>query len=147
MRRWADRGGVVAAAGQQPCDQRVGVPHVAGPPFVAAPGQLGDARYEIQQLLRADRIPANEAGTANGLGNIRDHTVTPAPDLIAERCEPAEPRKANRALADHATVGGAVRPCGSHLDSESIAVQLYFERRVVEILGGAVLPECGVRLE
>ena len=128
-----DRLDVEAAAGDQPRDERVGVPHVAGSQLVAAPHGRRYVRHQFEEPSRAVGIVAEPARALDGLGDVRDDPVPPAAHLIAEEPQASRDGRANRTLGDHTTSGGVVDWNRGHLDHEPALRHASLQRRVVEV--------------
>src|SRR5689334_20872487 len=81
----ADGAGVVAAAGQEPGDQGVGVPHLTRMQLIAAPrgGRKGGSK--IEQPPSPEDTGAQVLRAGDRLGNVGDDAVAPAADLVAEK--------------------------------------------------------------
>ena len=82
--RQPDRLDVEAAARDQPRDQRVRVPHLARAELVASPDGRRHLRHELEEPPCAVGIVAQAARALDRLGDVRDDTVAPASDLVAE---------------------------------------------------------------
>ena len=82
--------GIDVAAGEEPGDHGVGVPHVASVEFVSSPHRYWDRRQEFEQALRTCGIGADRRGGHSRV-EIRDGASAPSADLIAENAEAAEP--------------------------------------------------------
>ena len=83
--RYADGVGVVAAAGQEPGDQGVGVPHLARVQLVAAPRGGRKGGSEVEQPPSPVDIGAHVLGAGDRFGDVGDDAVAPAADLVAEK--------------------------------------------------------------
>ena len=80
------------------------------------------------------------------LRNVGDDAVTPAPDLVAERSQPARHACPHCAFGDDAAVG-ALTPCRCLLDHEPSLRRVHLERGVVEIATIPVRKSRGEPLE
>jgi hypothetical protein len=85
MGRHIDGVDVVAAAGQEPGDQGVGVPHLPRVQLVAAPGDGRERGHKVEQLLGPGDVGPRALRTGDRLGDVGDDAVAPAPDLVAEK--------------------------------------------------------------
>ena len=123
-----------AASAEEPRDDRVGVPHLAGAKLVAAPDRGRELAYAGQKAAGDLRIVRQPARTVDGFADIGNHAVAPAPHLVAEDPRTRRPARAHRALDDHAALGSAPIPHRSLLDHEpALAWNVDDERRVVEM--------------
>jgi len=75
---------VEAAADDQPGDQRVRVPHLARSKLVASPHRRRYFGHELEDPPGESRIVRQSPRTPHRLVDVRDHAVTPAPDLVPE---------------------------------------------------------------
>jgi hypothetical protein len=87
--RGLDRLGVHPAARDQPGDHRVRVPHVTGLEVIAAPHGRWYLRDEIEHPLCASSFVGQTPRAVNGLVDVGDSSVAPAPYLVAEDPKPA----------------------------------------------------------
>ena len=79
--------GVHARAYQQPRDQRVGVPHVAGVQLVSAPHGGWNERHQIEDALGANQVVCDADRTRDGLVGVGDRASAPSTDLVTEQPE------------------------------------------------------------
>src|SRR5271166_6660963 len=142
-----DRIGAVAAAGYQPGGQGVGVPHLARVEFIAAPGDRREGGNQVQQPPSPAVVGIEMLRAGDGLGDVRDHAVLPAPDLVAEESRVAQPRQAHGAFADHAAIWCAVAPGRCHLDGTACAAEVHRQRGMIQVAYLAMLPAGHDRLE
>ncbi len=91
-----------AAAGDQPRDDRVRVPHLPGAELVPAPHGRGDSRHEIEEQPRPLRIVAQAARALDRLRDVGDDAVLPAANLVAEETEATCPAAADRPFGNDA---------------------------------------------
>ena len=77
-------------------------------------------------------VVAQSDRARDGLVDIGDDAVPPAPDLVAEEPEAAQAASADRAARDHPALR-AVSRRRRLLDDEAAARHVYLERRVVEV--------------
>ena len=145
-RWWPDGVGVVAAAGEQPGCQRVGVPHLAGASFVATPGEEGAGRDQLEHRAGHDAVGADAPGAVDRGYRVRNGAVAPAADLVAEQPRTAPGRRTDRPFGGDPAVGGSQGPHRCHLDGVGMVVQLHDQGRVVEVQGRAVSTGRGERL-
>jgi hypothetical protein len=132
--RRTDRVGRQAAAGQQPGNHRVRVPHFPCPKLVPTPDRAGQAADQVQQPTRGGGVVAQQLRAGHGLAGVGDDPVGPAAHLIAEHAKPGQPPAGHRALDGHASrpaVGVRDRP--AVLNDEASLRQMDDERGVVEI--------------
>jgi hypothetical protein len=99
-----DRVRVEAAAADQPGDEGIRVPHLAGVQFVAFPYGPRHRRSERKQLTCSLRVVGQAAWTFHRLGNVRDDAVAPEAELVAEDPQPTRPGATDRAFADDAAL-------------------------------------------
>jgi hypothetical protein len=120
--------GVEASASDQPRGDGIGVPHLARPQFIAPPHEGRNVGNKVEQLPRALRVVAEALRARDGLGDIRDVAVPPAPDLVAEESQTTSEARDNWALGDDTTVGGAA-PRRCLLDYERSFWYLHLQRQ------------------
>jgi hypothetical protein len=145
--RRADRQHVVAGSSKQPCDQRVGVPHVTGPELVPPPGQRRNRREDVEKIGNLGPVIAQALRAGHSLSQIRDTSIAPAANLVAEQPETAEPSRSDRSFADDPVIGGVDVPHRSHLDHEGVAPFAHFEGAVIEVINVAALAKSRRRFE
>ena len=87
-------------------------------------------------------VCAQAPRAGHGLGHIWNRSVAPAADFIAEEPRTANGRETHRALAYNTAIGLGVAPHRRHLDHETVPVELYFQRRVVEVARFAMFVPC-----
>ncbi|MEA2323785.1 MAG: hypothetical protein QOD81_3635 [Solirubrobacteraceae bacterium] len=85
-------------------DHRVRVPHVTRPEFIAVPRERRDLRDEIEHPLRASFFIGQAQRAADGLVDVGDSSVAPAPYLVAEDPKLARPVRPDRSFGDHAAL-------------------------------------------
>src|SRR4029453_15767303 len=91
--RWLDGVDVEVGAHDQPRDQRVRVPHLAGGDLVAAPPRCRPLRDELEEPLGDGVVLRQPLRTGDGLLDVGDHAVAPTADFVAKEAEGArEPR-------------------------------------------------------
>lgn len=95
-----------AAAGEQPDDQRVGVPHVPRSALVSSPDQGRNGGHEVEETLRQERVARESSRAVDGLAEVRDHAVAPATHLGAKDPEPSRPAAPDRSLGDDTPAPG-----------------------------------------
>src|SRR5215211_3881972 len=139
VRRRAGPCHLVAAAGQQPSHEGVGVPHLAGTQFVAAPREGRYARHEVKQVPGPLRVLAEDLGAVDGIRHVRYGARTPTADLVPEELRVAQPAGPDRAFLHDAAVGGLGSPHRAHLDHEAVAADLHLQSGVVEVLNGPMI--------
>ena len=91
-----------AGAGEEPGDDRVGAPHVAGGQLVPAPGGGGEGGDQVEQAAGLEGVVADGLGAGDRLGGVGDDAVAPAADLVAEGAEAGQAAAGDRALDDRA---------------------------------------------
>ena len=131
--------GVVVTSGQQPGREGVRVPHLAGALLVAAPGGVGKLGDQVEQLQGTNSVGADALRAGHGLSAVRDHSVAPAVNLIAEVPRRAQRRQPDRAFAHDASGMRRVAPDRSHLDHEATSVEPHLQGGVIQVPTGAVL--------
>ena len=146
-RRRADRLGIEAAAGEQPRDHRVGVPHLPGAELVAPPNRRRRERHEIKDALSELRVIREPLRALDGLGDVGDDAAGPAAELVAEDAEAPCPASADRPAGDGPTLLAVPAQNWSRLDHESAFRHPDHERRVVEVARRATLEPRGESLE
>lgn len=102
-----------AAAGDQPGDDGVGVPHIAGLELVAAPHRpryLGGQSQDAHSMVR---VGAEALRTLDRFDEIRDAAVAPAADLVTEQPKPSRAAHPDRALGNNTAFRSALVPHGS----------------------------------
>ena len=144
--RKRDRLDVESAAGDEPGDGRVRVPHLAGVQLVAAPDGRRYLRHELEQAPGALRIVAEALGALDRFVEIGDQPLAPAADLVAEEREACQRLWADRTFGDDATIL-ALSPHGCLLDHEPRLGDVDLQRRVVEGAGRAPVEACREPLE
>ncbi len=111
-----DAEGVEAAGFQQPGDERVRVPHVPDTERIASPDVEGYGAEPGRDLAcRPIREWQPQRGRRS-VGTIRQDTVLPAADLVAEQTRSAEQPHPHRTRGHHAVRGGVGAPRRRHLD-------------------------------
>jgi hypothetical protein len=138
---------IETAAGDQPGDQRVRVPHLACPELVASPDRRRHLGHQLENAPRESRVVRQPLWALDRLVDVRDHAAAPAPDLVAEDAERARPAAADRSFGDDAAPGTVAVADGCHLDHEPSLRHPDFERRVVEVAGRSLLEPRRHRLE
>ena len=98
--REVNRVDVEVAARDQPRDERVRIPHLPGPQFVAAPDRRRHFRHQFEQPSRLFSPLAQALRALDRLGKVGDDAVAPATDLVAEEPEAAGCADADRAFGD-----------------------------------------------
>ena len=138
---------VEPTSSEQPRNEGVRVPHVAGAQLVATPGR-GRERWGQSQYLPGDgRIGRHSPGCSYGVRGVGDDSAGPAAHLVAEEAETTEPGQSHRTLTDDAAVDWATTPGGCELKHESLGAELHFQCGVEEPLRVAVVVSRGQRLE
>ena len=131
--RRTDRVGWEAAAGEQPRDHRVRVPHLARPKLVSAPDRAGQAANQVEQATRQQWVVAEVLRTGDRLVGVGNDPVSPAAHLVAKHTEARHPAAEDWAFNGHAArraVGVRDRP--GVLDDEASLRHAHYERGVVE---------------
>lgn len=131
--RWLDRFDIQTAAGDQPRDQGVRVPHLARPEFIAPPHRGGYRPHQLEDALRDLRIVRQSVRTCNGLSDIRDDAVAPAAQLIPKDLKEAGPAASNGSLCDDPADGVVAGSYGGRLDHVPGFTRPHDECRVVEV--------------
>ncbi len=136
----------VAAAGEKPGREGVGVPHVTRCLLVPAPGAGREVRHEVQQTPGVLLVAAESLSASDGIRQIRDDAVTPAVDLVAEERRAAEDLESHGTDGDHAAVPRRQPPPWSHFDHVSSSDDKDLEGRVIERAALAMMVPCRDRL-
>jgi hypothetical protein len=100
--RRPDRFCVDAAPSDQPGGHRVGVPHLPRAELVASPDGRGNLGHETPEQSSNLWIVGQPARTRDSFGHVGDHTVLPAPDLVAEDSRSPRPVRTDRSTSDDA---------------------------------------------
>jgi hypothetical protein len=101
---------VSTPAYEQPRDQRVGVPHVAGVQLVSAPHGDGNGRHQIEDALRTSQVVRDADRTPDGLVRIGDRAFAPSADLVTEQPEPSGQSGSDGTFGDDASLWSLVVP-------------------------------------
>ena len=133
--RWTRRSEPNATADDEPRDERVRVPHLACSQFIAAPDRCRHFWHELQEPLGKERVDRQPSWALDRLVDIRDHPVTPAPDLVAEDAQRPSPAAADRAFGDDAAQNPVFVGDRCHFDRRTSRPALHHQGRVVEIAG------------
>src|SRR4029077_17703022 len=108
-----------ARGDQQPGDNRVGVPHLARPQLVPAPGRGRSQWHAIENALRDGRVVAERDRALYRFGHVRDPAVAPAANLVAKDEYQAEEWAADCAAGHSAMAGVTAAGDRGHLDHEA----------------------------
>jgi hypothetical protein len=127
-----DRLDVESAAGDEPGDRGVRVPHLACAQFVAAPDGRWYLRHELEQATRAVGIVAEPLWAFDRLVDVGDQALAPASDLVPEEWQASKGSDADRAFADDAMLL-VLSPHRRLLDHEPHLGSVDLQRRVVEV--------------
>jgi hypothetical protein len=130
---WLDRIRIQAAAGDQPRDHRVGVPHLAGGRLVPAPNWRREGGHQVKQSACTVCVIRQPPRAIDRLADIRDDTIAPATHLVAEDPKAPCPARTNRATSAHATPRSVTARDGRLLDHEASLRHAHLKRGVVEI--------------
>ena len=141
----ADRVDISSAAGDQPGDQRVRVPHVTGSELIATPDEGWHLRDEIQHPLGMCRLFGQSKRAFDRVFDIWNSTVLPAPNLVAEEPEAACPAGANGTFGNDASVRAKGVPDRCHLNHERVRRDADLEPRVVQVASRAAARSVRVR--
>ena len=140
---WRPNGlSVETASGDHPGDDRVRVPHLPRADLVATPDEPRHMRDDGEDVPRDALVLRESLRAVHSLGDVRDVTAAPDPDLIAEQAEWSRPAVAHRTLSDHAPIGPAQVGFGRLLDDVPSLGQLDLEGGVVELAARAALDPC-----
>ena len=93
---------VDSAPGERPRDDRVGVPHLTRVELVSAPGGRGYRREDFEDSPRVVEGVRYANRTCDRRSDVRDRSIPPASDLIAEDPESAGASCSDRTLRDDA---------------------------------------------
>ena len=130
----ADCGDLDTAAGDQPSDDGVRVPHLARSRLRRAPTSRVGTSAPVA-AAGCDEGPAESPRAFDRLVDVRYGAVVPAAHLVSEDPPPTGPAAGNRALRDDAPLRAAPVPHGCLLDDEAALRHAHHERGVVEIAG------------
>src|SRR4029453_6792443 len=83
---------------QEPRDDRVRVPHIAGSKFVPAPDERGHRLDEIEDAMRSFPVVGEALWARDGLRDVGDHTVLPSTHLVTAHAVPRDPTAEDRPL-------------------------------------------------
>jgi hypothetical protein len=114
---------------------------------VASPGDGREGGHQLQHLLRPVGVCADALRAGHCLRHVRDHSVTPATNLIAEEPRAAQAREAHSTFGYHPAVGFLVALHRRHLDDETVSVESNLQCRVVRIASSAAFVACNERSE
>src|SRR5215207_2728070 len=89
--RRPNRLGRYPATRDHPRDHRVRVPHLARPKLIATPHRRRDLRNNVKNPPRTIFVVAQAPGALHGFDDIRDVSVPPKTDLVAEDPKSARP--------------------------------------------------------
>jgi hypothetical protein len=92
------------------------------------------------------RVDSEVVRAGDGVGDVRDASVSPAADLVAEQPGTAKPAVTYGAFGDHTAVLDRAVPNGRHLDGVQLPTEMNSQSRVVEILRGPMAAPCGKAL-
>ena len=118
---------------EQPRNDRVRIPHLAGAQLVTTPDHHRHRRDHIEESPGRPLIRAQPLGTPDRIPGVRYDTVCPAAHLVAKHPKSRDPSVVDRTLHNHAArsrIAVRTRPCV--LDGEAAFRQVDFERGVVE---------------
>src|SRR6266540_4058203 len=99
--RGTDRVGWEAAAGQQPRNHRVRVPHLTRPELVSAPDRARQVGNQVEQATRQEWVVAQGPGTCDRFVGVRYDPVPPAAYLVSKRAESRDPAAGDWAFNHH----------------------------------------------
>jgi len=131
-----------ATAGEEPGYERIRVPHLSGAELVAAPDRDRNARGEVEHPPCGLRIVCEPAWAVDRFGDVRDHPVAPAVQLVAEEPEPAGPARPDRPLHHDPARRTVVVEDRSLFDHEPALRHVDLERGVVQVARSAPLQSC-----
>lgn len=131
---------------EQPGDEGVRVPHVAGRELVPPPHGGGASRDQGQQRARLPVGGVQVARRVHRLVRVRDHSVAPTTDLVPEEARAAQEREAHGALPDDASLSGGRTPGRGHLHHEARSAEADQEGGVEQPETIATLQPGGDRL-
>ena len=138
-RRWLAGGGVQADTRQQPGSQRVRVPHLASVQPIAAPDRSGHTGNQVENPPCDACVVCDSHRAPDGVGDVGDDALAPAPDLIPEEPEPSSPFRSHCALGDHPTLLSPSVANLGHLDDEPTLGSGHHESRVEQRAARAAL--------
>jgi hypothetical protein len=130
-----DRLGVEAAAGDQPGDERIRVPHLSCLTLVPSPDECWHGGYEIEETPRVSQIARQLLWAVDRLAHVREDSVAPPAGLVTEDPEASRPAAPDRTFDDNATCRPVIVADGRLLDHEPALRHAHDERRVVEVRG------------
>jgi hypothetical protein len=143
----SDDPGVQATACQRPGRDRVRVPHLPGVQFVPAPDRGGHRGEHGEQAPAGGLVGSDASRAFDGFRDVGDRPVPPAVDLVAEESRASRPTGADRSFSHHTTITAAHGPNRRHLDHPRVRRENDLQRRVVQVNGGATLPQRAQRFE
>jgi hypothetical protein len=114
--------------------------------LIAPPDGRRDLRNLVEYASGASLVTSEAPRTLHGLGDIRNVSALPQPDLVAEDPESTCPPAADGALGDHAALLAAPVVDRRLLDDESAVWDFNLERGVIESTCGAMLQSSRHRL-
>ena len=91
-----------ARARNQPGDDRVRVPHVAGLELVSPPHGRRDSGYELEQAMSGLWIISHAHGAGDRFVDVWDRSARPAADVVAEESQGTCEAAADGAFGDDA---------------------------------------------
>lgn len=138
--RWFHLSHCQASAGEQPCDHRVGVPHVPTTQQIPTPDVGGDGMRELENAPSLGLVATDALRAVDGLGGVCDIAVHPAADLVPKHAEPTKVGAPHRPFHRYAArwpLRVWDRP--TVLDHEPAFGERHLEGRVIQIEHPSVL--------
>ena len=146
--RGLDRLDRETASHEQPRNDRVGVPHLAGTALVSAPDECGNIGHRVPQSLSDAWIVGQPVRAFHGLGDVGDDAVVPPPNLVSEDPRAPGPARTYWPFDNDSPLVAARVWDGSLFDHKaSRGREVHLKRRVAEVGRRPVLQPCRHRLE
>jgi hypothetical protein len=136
-----------AAPRDQPGNHRVRVPHLACPELVASPDRSGYVVHQLKETPRNIWVVCQPLRAADGLVNVRNHSITPTSDLVPKDAQRASPAAADCAFGDDAAQLPVSVRYRCLFDHKLSLWHSNHERGVVKVLGRSLLEPRHDRLE
>ena len=123
------------AGGQHPRDHRVRVPHLSCLQLIATPGRRGHQRDGVDDSPRTAGAIGDSNGARRSSTEIRDLSVVPASNLVAEHSPAPREAESDGSSGHHTAVVSPRIGDRSLLDHVLPLGKRHHERRVIEIAG------------
>jgi len=146
-RRRVDRREVDAASSESPGHDRVRVPHLTGVRLIPTPDRSRDLRQHFEHASCAHERRGHTDWTSDCGANVRNLTVPPSPDLVAEDAKAISTSHAHWPFSNDAPRGAVGTGYGCLFHDESALGNLHDQCRVVEIATGSARRQGRQRFE